>query len=435
MAWFTRHPPRERKRRPAMAATAPFGTVVALALLAAGGVLSVFSAELKRVGPLSGIDPQKHALWLSVAAVVTAGFLFICRQKAVDRERADSQEKMMGLADELREAVLTMPPRNFIEDFARYYEEAERLVRRVAVEADAKRQAEMIPPTIRSLLRIICHLAGRFDDAPPRAEYSANVMVYRATDGLSLDEQERLGACLRLSADDVGLNALRGVLELRGDLSVSGDPESADPNPDLPNGLALPLYRGGPYAESLRPGEDEYRYRILPGAPVAFEHRTYALVERTSDVRTWCERHTILDSDDVNRVVEFFQMEEGSLFRSFLSIAIPDVRDTAAELGAGPASGTTRAAAREIIPVIDAAGNLLLEEDRSPVDPPALPVLPQPVAVVNVECTLEGMLRGSGDRLDQFVNAITPFKLMLARLLAQVPTPAPEVESPGVGTA
>lgn len=88
-----------------MAATAPFGTVVALALLAAGGVLSVFSAELKHVGPLAEIDAQKHALWLSVVAVGVAGFLFICRQHAVN---AITPFKLM-LARLLSEVPATVP--------------------------------------------------------------------------------------------------------------------------------------------------------------------------------------------------------------------------------------------------------------------------------------------------------------------------------------
>jgi hypothetical protein len=380
-----------------------FGTVVAVTLLLAGGIGSIYGGEIRRAFPFTWMDGRVNGPAFFWTFVLTAGALLTWRQWQVDRVRErsqdaliqaqdqmmDAQGKMIGaqsemiaaqkeaarLTDKLQFTVRTMPPAEFLDDYARYYRAAEEIVRLMLAAPPAERTPEVLRAAIRRLLRILALLAKRFDSAPASVSYGANLMVYRRLESIPGAERDGVKNRIRGVGRNGGLDEADGILDLHPELTTVAEDDNAAPSASLRDPLALVIPRK-PYADFPKPGESHRRFRITPGAPVAFVLRTFSQMPDTAKVRDWCDTETILNNDEVSDVEHYFEQGQGSDCKSFASIALHAP-------GADP-----------------------LNED--------------PVAVLNLDSQARDMLRGSREVVLQYMRVTTPFQLLLAVLAAEL---------------
>jgi hypothetical protein len=144
--------------------------------------------------------------------------------KTITGTLKDNVDKVMDGAEQIKAAVSTFPPVDFVNQYADMASEAHRLVSemwRVQGKAgvDAREVATAIGVAIRALLTYLASLARTYDERD--SEYGANVMEFlprTATEPYFQGfTEERLTRYLPFG---FGLNNLDGVLILRRELSV-----------------------------------------------------------------------------------------------------------------------------------------------------------------------------------------------------------------------
>src|ERR1035441_2218908 len=192
-AAFFRHPVAyidERASRPG------YATAVTIITFLAGFLATILASDIKASFPVkipgwqypwsllsaSTIHWSAKAFW---AFVIVWFFLFWRRQKAESKALSALQSNASLTA----EAVLTLPPRAFVDDYSlqmsllgsspvqRFAEES------VTLSPTSRQQLE---DWITRLLRITAALALSYD-ARPEVRYAANVMIYIPRDPASAD--------------------------------------------------------------------------------------------------------------------------------------------------------------------------------------------------------------------------------------------------------
>ena len=400
-----------------LAKSAPFGAWVALLLLVTGGVGSVFSNEIKQTAPFTWHAlRQLPPVGLFWALVGVSGLFLLWRQIAIDHARQqaqteiesrantlieaqgrmiEAQGRMEEQADALMRTVRTMPPDGFLALSASLYLEADAALSTVFDPPPGRRDPELIAEAIRGVLRAVAILAQEFDRKPGTPVYSANLMVFRSSAELHPLDLQFFQDRLRFAPEEWKVEDLKGVLYLRKDLSTAAADEEADPLPEfteLELALAIPWRH---LANHRIPGENRMRYRVVPGAPIAFVTRSVSQITDTFEIDTWCEQNTLLTTDEITPIVKYFEEDIGSLLRSFVSIALM---------------------------------------------PSYLPELGfhDPIGVLNIDCNEVGILSAGGETLEQFVTAVTPLRVILSKLLVALgeeearrpATPSPAAHGP-----
>jgi hypothetical protein len=282
-----------------------YATLVTLLAVIAGVLGSVYSSQIGRSFPLywGPYDSFSLKVLLFWSTLVAFALLFFFRQAATDKAR-----------QQLIELIRTLPPADFLSEFDRVLGECEQAVEQVR--KGSSQSADAIEGAIRVVLDGIVTLAALFDGRPYGVTYAANIMLFEETRSLAQEELERLMERLRFREPVLDPCALRGVLNLQLSLSTTTATTAAEPDENL-QPLALPI---PPSSRS----EDGRRWRLLPGAPLAFVTGNMELFTDTSTLGEWCRKYGDFSPTVCAEVEAYFGSSTGMRIRSFLSFPLAD---------------------------------------------------------------------------------------------------------------
>lgn len=315
--------------------------------------------------PVEGFSAPALVFWIFL---ILTGLVFGVRQWAIDLARKETQARADIAVQRLEHLIRTVPSADFLMRFWDIYCMCDATMEG-ALSIDAGADAETLRTAIRKVLRGLALLAWEYDGRPDPAEvtYAANIMVYRPREEVSEDEWPSLRE--RMLFDPVvDLEDLRGVLDLRLlDLSTTALSREAAPDAGL-EPLALPLLER---AHVSLPPEYRLRWRILPGAPIAFHLRQASHFVNAADLLTWCEENGMFTQEVKLRLAEYFRPDAGPMVGSFVSLPL---------LGTDPEG--------------------------------------EPIAVLNIHRSDPGLLKEVESAAEHFVPIVRPLQLMLWKLLA-----------------
>jgi hypothetical protein len=340
---------------------------ITLLLIVTGGMGSIYSPEIRRAYPFTWSSPpwklaeEATIFWFLVIACL---ILFYVRQRADDEARDTAQRALVERSQTLEQLIRTLPPPNFLGLLARILSNADKIMDVLNPHNEVDR--EDLVQGLRQLLNLVARLAQSFDGDDQAVHYGANIMLVKYVDSLSDDEKTEIQQRLLFTDPDTNIDQLLGVLDLNAELSATAADAAAHQDPVLAT-LAVPL----PVTAQTETG----RYRVLPGAPMAYFSRQAEGFTDTDDLRRWCDT----EGDFTNAVKDELQNYfNDAVFRSFLSVP----------LFASP-EGTDQ-----------------LTED--------------PMAILNIHCDRVGLLAHQGEPASHFVSVIRQFQLDLAKLLQRL---------------
>jgi len=313
------------------------------------------------VGP--GLSWAAGAFW---GILLLTALVFGVRQSAVDHDQRQAQAGLEGAVADLEKLIRTVPSPDFLAAFRDTYMLCDDATQSIlAPERDAPGPLE-IRMAIRQLLKAVAILAWRYD-GQPAVDYGANVMLFRPREEIDSAEWPELRQ--RMPFDfAVDETDLRGVLELQVELSATDQTAPEDYDRALrPLAIAIPVR-----SQYHPAGEPKPRWRVLPGAPLAFIQRSADHYLDTSRLDKWCEQFGDFSLQQRGAVAEYFRPGPELRVGSMLSVAI----------GHG---------------------------DEGPV-----------LGVLNIHRSSSGLLKETESALQQFVPLLDPIVLMLARLLLEL---------------
>jgi hypothetical protein len=266
----------------------------------AGLVGALYSDDIRSAFPfawrhLDGIEWA--ALWFWVCFLIFA-LTFSSREWAVQKIDTESELRLSDL-------IRTMPPRGFVVEFANYYDKCSEAIAALSLIAAPKR--DQIGPVIRLLLRNIATLAQRFDGKSGDI-YAANLMLvwkspaeFRSADPAHLDPN------INFVEPETNVEAMR-ILVLDSSLSASteeSEPMSPDSRIASINRFALPIPEDGRSRSA-----DGKRWRVLPGAPVAFVEQEPNAYDDTVGLGKWFDQYGDFTESTRQAVEGYFGSEQ-----------------------------------------------------------------------------------------------------------------------------
>lgn len=285
-----------------------YATLVTILAVIAGVLGSVYSKEIGNAfpfywGPYDSLSPHALGFW---STLVTFALLFFFRQAATDRARQQ-------LVDLLR----TLPPADFLSEFDRVLSACEEAA--ATVLRDSVGTTEAVERAIRVVLDGVVTLAALFDGRPYGVTYAANIMLFQETSSLPEPDMVRLKERLKFLDPEIDARALYGVLDLQRPLSTTTGTREPEADGDL-QPLALPI------PASIRSG-DGRRWRLLPGAPLAFVRGSMELYTDTSTLGEWCRTYGDFSGTVCGAVEAYFGSPTGMRIRSFVSFPLARARE------------------------------------------------------------------------------------------------------------
>jgi hypothetical protein len=344
----------------------PFSAAAITLIIIVTGLLgSIFSAEIRRAFPFywgpGRLSPQAVIFW---ALAVISALAYFFREQSVTAEEQRVRRLGLSQAQRFETLIRTLPPANFLELFSKFLGAADNVVEAAFKGARPAPQApDIVEESVRHLLRMIATLAQEFDGGHGGVEYAANIMIFKSPEMMSKEEQGDIKKRLLFSDESVAVENLRGVLELQLPLSATAAAEAAPPDPRM-KPIVLPI---------PKTSKTDGRFKVFPGAPLAFVERELDVYTDTSGLAAWCEKYGDFTDEVIDAIGSYFA---GSHIRSFVSIPLFDV-------------GVEGSDQRET----------------------------DPVAILNIHSTRKGLLHGRGEPLVHFVAIMQPFKTYLGRLL------------------
>lgn len=259
---------------------AGYAALVTFLSLVAGLLGSVYSSDIKNAFPLylgrapGGFGPiSLHALLFWIAAILAA-LLFFFLQFSSELSRKASEQKLIEQSTILANVLRTLPPPEFLREFSEIYRRCNAALAEVLKEPESSLKRESVEYAIRLVLIGVATLAQNFDGAEPGEIYGANIMCFQSLVESDAFEVSRIRSHLKFVEPELDLKALRGVLELDLSLSTTTDGDAAEPDPGLKE-LALPIPKVTKGAEQ--------KWRVLPGAPMAFLRKQLRRICRHGD--------------------------------------------------------------------------------------------------------------------------------------------------------
>ena len=216
---------------------------------------------------------------------------------------------------------------------------------------------------IRVVLRLVATLAQKFDGDHPDVRYAANIMIFRLASELTGPGLDELQERLQFSEEGVGVENLRGLLDLELSLSTIASDLNSNRDPNL-TGFALPI---------PKTARTESGMKVLPGAPVAFVDKEVDIYIDTRNLREWCDKYGDFTEDVKRQLEAYFNKNEG-IIRSFVSIPLFCSTD----------------------------------EDEKKTDP---------IAILNIHSNRPGLLKEKGEPVIHFVAIIRPIQVIISKLL------------------
>lgn len=329
------------------------GTLVTLLIILAGGLGSIFSHEIRSAFPFAPPGPhwipEAVGFW---AVAATASLLFFGRQSRLDAASAEAHRELIEVID-------TMPPSDFMENTADLFGLAERTYQ-VCLHQPGTREL-----AIRWFLRFFTILASKFAEGTGR-RYAASLMIYHESKSMTTADLARFQRKLTFVEEGVDIRHLRGVLHLNPKYSAI---ECGDLVPDpLIEEFVLPI---------PTQSKTNRRYKVLPGAPLAFVDREPDLYDDVGDIRAWAQDHADFTDAVISEMETYFRSESGQKIRSFISIPL----------------------------IVDDESVTTGESD-------------DPIAVLNIHCDKPHVLHERREAAGRFVSAAWPMTRLLVRVLA-----------------
>jgi hypothetical protein len=348
-------------------------TIITLLVIVVGGIGAVYPDEIKKGFPfhLQPMPLEAQLFW-SLTLITSIAFFF--RQREDDAGKEASQERVLERARELEHLVRTLPPANFLSIFATLYDQADAMETLALGTPGASPDPSVLEPSMRTVLRLIATLAQEFDGGYRDVRYAANIMLFKSSANMAAQDKVQIAKRLKFCDDATALDNLKGVLDLDIALSTVANDESVGIDPHL-EPIAIPI----PKKSKTSNG----RYKILPGAPHAFVDKEADLYVDALMLAKWCDDFGDFTIEVKRELQEYFTAQK-KVIRSFISIPIFLRRDD---------------------------GTDALEED--------------PIAVLNIHCSKENLLKEVGEPLKHFVSIVRPMQIILAKMvMARVASPA-----------
>lgn len=357
-----------------------FSGATAIAGAIAGLLGALYADQIKEAFPFfwgaGHIQFHAVAFW---GLVILFGWMFganfWAQSNATDRQlsslKASTHELKAGVSAvhetsrSLIDLVRTLPPHDFLENFAAYLYRCYPAAVRALGEGAGQ---EEITEGIVSVLSSLVYTTKFFDAGGSDTEYSANVMIYRDFRGLDAAKiREYEQGALFTERQGTGATAWSGVLELAPELAVflRRDEAVADPERLPPIILEIPR-------NEFR--MDRGRKAVLPGAPDAFCDRAYVFFHDAREMGNECRTQRALRQSVGDQIERYFTEGVGQTIRSFVSIP--------------------------------------LEQPSEPGE------VTDPLGVVNIHSSRPQMLRGRGVQF--FVPLTAPHRLLIAGLLRKL---------------
>lgn len=154
-----------------------FPTMLTVLVLIAGLYGSIYADLIKSSFPLtyfSSIHPL-YLPWIFWILVIVSAGLFFIHQKSADSKHDEEQDKLLQGVDTVEQLIKTLPPKQFLNDYAELFDE---VFSEYKSFISNKNQKEAMELSIRRVLRIIAVLAQNYDDELMEVEYGANIMFY-----------------------------------------------------------------------------------------------------------------------------------------------------------------------------------------------------------------------------------------------------------------
>jgi hypothetical protein len=350
-------------------------------LLALTGMLgSVYSAEIGNAFPLrfSGLKCsfwswKATTFWITLA--LSSG-LFWYRQKALAKEservndmREQQVHNLKKQSERLADLVKTMPPKSFLTRYGALYADAQRRTWDVR-DSDSE---EKLKGAVRRVLECVGELAAIFDGAERAHRYSANIMVVLKPSFLRDEEKKKINSIAMFDKGKIYSPDLQGTLMLRRDLSASFQRTGVAEAPDQKlRDVALTLPDAGDIQCSA---DGQVRWKVLLGAPITFYTHKPEIYISSEDIRNWFSEEGDFSATDEEAVVNYFASQEEPIIGSFYSQV------------------------------------LLFEEDSGKETEDI------PIAVLNMHKSGPNLFRGSKDSIEQFIQVMRPFRILLLTLL------------------
>lgn len=296
------------------AATPLYATILTALIVFTGGYGSLFSGEIRSAFPFYFGDGGWGSIsWLAVgfwSLLALVAMLFFSRETAENRR----QQRLIEETQKLERLVRTLPPEDFLKDFAELFRTADRAMILALDPQGPGGRRENLLQGARQIMQNMAILAKSFGRRirSPDAHYAANVMRFRPTPTLTVDDQRELEQRLRFCEDGVHCSGLQGVLDLVLPLSTKGNDEKLEPDNDLRT-LALPI--------PVLPKNGE-KYKVLPGAPLAFVERVASCYADARELHKWCGEKGDFSESVRDKIREYFQGAEH--IGSFLSVPLVD---------------------------------------------------------------------------------------------------------------
>ncbi|MFL5306222.1 MAG: hypothetical protein ACJ8F1_13475 [Polyangia bacterium] len=284
------------------------GTVVTVLGLVTGLLGSLWSTEILEAARL-GIRAQHLArpIKFLVCFTITA-FGFYARQLFLDgdRDRAqtaltESQERLEESSRKIPELVRTLPPRDFLADLGIIFEKS------LVIAAESASDVE-IGESLRLSLEGIATLAQKFDTGPEAATYAANVMLFLPPEKIGGWENH-----VRFIETGVAAQNLRGLLVLPRSLSAT----SKGGHDVAIEEFALPI----PKETGSDRNTGGTGWRLLPGAPMAFDRKRFEFFVDTRELADWSRQHGDFPQYLVKQLEDYFR-ENASQIAGFMSVPL-----------------------------------------------------------------------------------------------------------------
>lgn len=305
--------------------------LVSFLALLAGVFGSIYSDDIKGATPFcffnnwtilgccGGISPHAVVFW-SVA--LTATGLFVWAQYDSERRRnreaarsehhrQEAAEQLRQRSEELKEVIATVPPEDFLIAFQDFFGQCLEALEAVRGQgAVAKENAES---AIRAVCRSVAALAQKFDRQPAKVLYGVNIMLFRPANALTEEELSEIRKRLRFVTPETDPKGLRGILDLHLELSIS----TVGPNQELDGNLE-PLALPVPIVEKV---ESTDKWRVLPGAPMAFCQNRPDGYDDSKSLAQWCETDGTFDDGVIEEVRSYF-VQRSRIIRSLIALPL-----------------------------------------------------------------------------------------------------------------
>lgn len=286
-----------------------FAALYTLTGLVAGLLGSIYDEQIANSIPLDccryeGPQWGAAAFWLSATSTAV---MFLLQHRAAEKDRRDAQTRLETRSAELAYLIRTQPPREFLDVFADLYERADH-ARRVALDGGDPDELELV---IRLALEAVALLARDFDrETHPTSElrYAANLMEFRPQATISAMVMPTLRPRLRFMDEGLSIYSLRGVLVLRRALSAVAEANEPEGRPDpLVEEIALPIPpKASERAPAVLPAETALRWRVLPGAPMAFTQGAFEVYSDGGEVVEWCNSRGDFPHPIITQIQQYF---------------------------------------------------------------------------------------------------------------------------------